>query len=232
MCSIAFRAGSQATDADLMSRVQAGEHLALGELYDRFATGALRVALAVCRDRDCANDAVQDAFVAIWASRMTYQPTRGSVVAWAMSIVRHRAIHLARLRSVAARREDGPGGLDQRPAPDDVPGDFAARSEAEQLARLLVRLPPAQLQVIQLGFFDGLTHQQIAQRLALPPGTVKGRMRLGLTKLRSELNTGVQSWAPAIELPAATAWGAPSRTTNGTTPMAAMTNPAAIQNAR
>ena len=69
MCPIASRAGSQATDADLMSRVQAGEQQALGELYDRFATGALRVALAVCRDRDCAHDAVQDAFASIWASR-------------------------------------------------------------------------------------------------------------------------------------------------------------------
>jgi len=189
MCPIASRAGSQATDADLMSRVQAGEQQALGELYDRFATGALRVALAVCRDRDCAHDAVQDAFASIWASRTTYQPTRGSVAGWAMSVVRHRAIYLAGLRSAAARRDDGPVGLDQQPAPDDVPSDFAARTEADHLARLLVRLPPAQLQVIQLGFFDGLTHQQIAQRLALPPGTVKGRMRLGLTKLRSELDT-------------------------------------------
>jgi RNA polymerase sigma-70 factor (ECF subfamily) len=171
-----------------MLEVQAGERLALGELYDRFAPRALRTALAVCHDCDCAEDAVQDAFVSMWSSRATYQPARGSVAGWAMSIVRHRAIFLARRRSLAAGCEEGPGRLDDQPAPDDVPGDFAARAETEQLAELLARLPLAQRQVIRLGFFDGLTHEEIARRLALPPGTVKGRMRLGLTKLRCELN--------------------------------------------
>jgi RNA polymerase sigma-70 factor (ECF subfamily) len=70
-----------------------------------------------------------------------------------------------------------------------VPSDFAVRAEVEQLAKMLARLPQAQREVIKLGFFNGLTHQEIAQRLALPPGTVKGRMRLGLTKLRAELDT-------------------------------------------
>jgi RNA polymerase sigma-70 factor (ECF subfamily) len=189
MCPVASGTALKPTDAALMLRVQAGERLALGELYDRFVVRALRTAMAVCHDRECAHDAVQDAFVSMWTSRATYQPTRGSVVGWAMSIVRHRAIHLARLRSVAARREAGSGWLEQQAAPDDVPGDFAARAETEHLATHLARLPPAQQQVINLGFFNGLTHQEIAQRLALPPGTIKGRMRLGLTKLRSDLDT-------------------------------------------
>jgi RNA polymerase sigma-70 factor, ECF subfamily len=188
MCPIASRVALRPTDAAVMSRVQAGERMALGELYDRLAARALRNALAVCHDQDCAHDAVQDAFVSIWTSRATYQPTRGPVAAWAMSIVRHRAIHLARRRSLAAQREHCPRGLEQQPAPDDVPTDCAARAATEQLARLLVQLPPAQLQVIQLGFFDGLTHHEIAERLALPPGTIKGRMRLGLGKLRSGLD--------------------------------------------
>jgi RNA polymerase sigma-70 factor (ECF subfamily) len=176
------------TDAVLMREVQAGEHPALGELYGRLASRALRTALSVCHDRDCAQDAVQDAFVSMWSSRATYQPARGSVSGWAMSIVRHRAIYLARHRALAAERGGGNAGLDQEPALDDVPGDFAAHAEAEELAELLARLPPAQRQVIRLGFFDGLTHKEIAHQLALPPGTVKGRMRLGLSKLRSELD--------------------------------------------
>jgi RNA polymerase sigma-70 factor (ECF subfamily) len=175
------------TDAVLMREVQAGERLALGELYDRFARRAFRTALSVCHDRDCAQEAVQDAFVSMWASRATYQPARGSVAGWAMTIVRHRAIYLARRRSLAAGREEGPACLERQPAQDDVPGDFAAKTERERLRQLLSRLPPAQREVIELGFFDGLTHEQIARRLALPPGTVKGRMRLGLTKLRCEL---------------------------------------------
>jgi RNA polymerase sigma factor (sigma-70 family) len=174
------------TDAMLMHDVQAGERLALGELYDRFASRAYRTAFSVCHDRDCAQDAVQDAFVSMWSSRATYAPARGSVVGWAMSIVRHRAIYLARRRS-ASVPEEGGDRLDDQPARDDVPGDFDARAETEQLAALLERLPAAQREVIRLGFFDGLTHEEIARRLALAPGTVKGRMRLGLMKLRSEL---------------------------------------------
>jgi RNA polymerase sigma-70 factor (ECF subfamily) len=188
MCPLKSASALELTDAVLMLEVQAGDRPALGELYDRFAARAFHTALAVCHDRDCAQDAVQDAFVSMWSSRATYQPTRGSVVGWAMSIVRHRAIYLARRRSLTARRENGTGRLEEQPAPDDVPGDFAARSETAQLAELLARLPPAQQQVIRLGFYDGLTHEQIAHQLALPPGTVKGRMRLGLTKLRSGLN--------------------------------------------
>ncbi len=131
---------------------------------------------------------MQDAFVAMWSSRATYEPARGSVAGRAMNIVRHRAIYLAQRRSTAAKRDEGATRLDDQSAPDDVPTDFAAHAETEQLTELLARLPPAQREVIRLGFFDGLTHQEIARRLALPPGTVKGRMRLGLTKLRSGLD--------------------------------------------
>ena len=176
------------TDATLMQEIQAGERPALGELYDRFAPRAYRTALSACHDRDCAQEAVQDAFVSMWSSRATYEPARGTVAGWAMTIVRHRAIYLARRRSVAAARDEGATRLDEELAPGDVPTDFAAHAETEQLRGLLAHLPPAQHEVIRLGFFDGLTHQEIARRLALPPSTVKGRMRLGLTKLRSELD--------------------------------------------
>ncbi len=179
----------KATDAMLMQDVQAGECPALGELYARFASRAYRTAFSICHDRDCAQEAVQDAFVSMWSSRATYTPARGSVERWAMSIVCHRAIYLARRRSIAAGLDDGPARLDDQLARDDIPSDFEARAQTEQLAKLLTRLPPAQREVIRLGFFDGLTHQAIARQLALPPGTVKGRMRLGLTKLRSKLDS-------------------------------------------
>ncbi|HEY3828880.1 MAG TPA: sigma-70 family RNA polymerase sigma factor [Solirubrobacteraceae bacterium] len=175
------------TDAALMQEVQAGRPFALGELYDRFSSRAYRTAFSVCHDRDCAQDAVQDAFVSIWSSRMTYQPTRGPVVRWAMTIVRHRAIYLARRQSATAGLDEGTARIEEQPAQDDVPTEFDARAKARELMRLLARLPPAQREVIRLAFFDGLTHREIARRLALPPGTVKGRMRLGLSKLRSEL---------------------------------------------
>src|SRR5271167_97735 len=141
----------QLTDAVLMRELQAGERRALGELYDRFAARAFRIALAVCHDRDCAQDAVQDAFVSMWFSRATYQPARGSVVRWVMAIVRHRAIYLARRRSLTAGHEEGAARLENQPAGDDVPGEFAAQAQTEQLAEFLTRLPPAQSEVIRLG---------------------------------------------------------------------------------
>jgi RNA polymerase sigma-70 factor (ECF subfamily) len=175
------------TDAALMQEVQAGRPLALGELYDRFSSRAYRTAFSVCHDRDCAQDAVQDAFVSIWSSRMTYQPTRGPVVRWAMTIVRHRAIYLARRQSAAAGLAEETAQIEEQPAQNDVPTECDARARARELMTLLARLPPAQREVIRLAFFDGLSHGEIARRLALPPGTVKGRMRLGLSKLRCEL---------------------------------------------
>ncbi|MEA2314314.1 MAG: hypothetical protein QOI03_1006 [Solirubrobacteraceae bacterium] len=170
-----------------MQDVQDGERVALGVLYDRLASRAYRTAFSVCRDRECAQEAVQDAFVSMWSSRATYQSARGSVSGWAMSIVRHRALYLAQRRTVRAAREEGASQLERQPGQDDVPGEYATRAGREQLETLLGRLPTAQSDVIRLGFFDGLTHEQIARRLDLPRGTVKGRMRLGLTKLRSEL---------------------------------------------
>ncbi|HEY2767662.1 MAG TPA: sigma-70 family RNA polymerase sigma factor [Solirubrobacteraceae bacterium] len=181
---------ADATDAALMREVQAGSRVALGELYVRFAPLAYRTAIAVCRDRDCAQDAVQDAFVSIWLSRSTYRSERGAVAPWAMSIVRHRAIHLARRRAAGRELTLAPPRLEEQAAEDDVPSDFASRVEAERLRLLLAELPPAQQQVIQLAFFSDLTHREIASRLDLPPGTVKGRMRLGLTKLRAGLAHG------------------------------------------
>jgi len=183
---LAVPAGRALTaDVALMQQMQAGARPQFAELYRRFAPRAFRTAWFVCHDPDCAQDAVQDAFISIWSSRATYQPARGSVEQWVMAIVRHRAIYLARRRSVSEPVIEEAAHLGEHLGRDDASADLVARTDAEQLARLMGRLPAAQREVIRLGFFDGLTHQQIALRLGIPPGTVKGRMRLGLAKLRS-----------------------------------------------
>jgi RNA polymerase sigma-70 factor (ECF subfamily) len=173
-----------ATDAELMARAQAGERAAFGALYERLNGRALRVAAAVCHDDSSAQEAVQDAFASMWSSRATYEPARGEVAGWAMAIVRNRAIRLARRRATDAGRV---ADVRDTVAPDDVESDAATRADARELRGLLGRLPSAQREVIALGFYAGLTHQEIAERLALPPGTVKGRMRLGLRKLRDDI---------------------------------------------
>ncbi len=178
--------GSWQSDTALMTSVQAGGRAALGELYERLALRAYRTALAVCHDRDCAQDAVQDAFLSMWSSRSTYNASRGPVSGWAMSIVRHRAIYITRRRTLTARR------------------NLILAHEEEQYRRSTSRLrSPCRTRATRrtplaaaqratrghpLGFSDGLTHQQIASRLALPTGTVKGRMQLGLKKLHDDLD--------------------------------------------
>jgi RNA polymerase sigma-70 factor (ECF subfamily) len=189
---------AEPSDAALMSEVQAGSRQALGELYTRLERPAYRTAVAICHDRDWAQDAVQDAFLSIWLSRSTYRAERGAVAQWAMSIVRHRAIHLTRRRSIARTLEDGRTRLEEQTDDVDVPGNLVARADAERVKLLLARLPRAQQQVIRLAFFSDLTHLEIARRLALPPGTVKGRMRLGLSKLRVGLEeSGLEASDPS-----------------------------------
>jgi RNA polymerase sigma-70 factor, ECF subfamily len=159
---------AEPTDAALMLEVQDGSRVALGELYDRFAPRAYRTAVSTCHDRDCAQDAVQDAFVSMWSSRASYRPERGPVSNWAMSIVRHRALYLARRGSIGAAVTEQNALVEQQPAAEDVSGELESVVEAERLAQLLRRLPPAQREVIRLAFFDGLTHKQIARQMALP----------------------------------------------------------------
>ena len=173
------------SDEALMGRVQADDTEAFAELYDRHSGRALRVARAVCRDAGRSEDAVQDAFLSIWRTRSTFRPATGSFQAWAMKIVQHRAIDSARREA----SRPGPGRLDTS-VPDSVSrsvqDDVVERSEAEALRASLDSLPPAQAEVVALAFFGGLTHSQIADQLELPAGTVKGRMRLGLHKLRGQ----------------------------------------------
>jgi RNA polymerase sigma-70 factor (ECF subfamily) len=171
-----------------MHQMNAGSTAAFGELYDRHHLQALRVARSCCAGAANAEEAVQDAFESIWKSRATYRAERGPVVAWAMAIVRYRAMAIAK-----GRGRDAHGLVDVLPeaasAPDKAIDDAVAAGEADHLLELLQRIPAAQREVIALAFFGQLTHTEIAEHLGLPTGTVKGRMRLGLDKLRTDLRS-------------------------------------------
>jgi RNA polymerase sigma-70 factor (ECF subfamily) len=164
--------GSARSDEALMARVQSGDTGAVGELYDRHATRALRVARAICVDAGRAEDAMKDAFLAIWTDRARFDPAHGSFKAWSMSIVRNRAISSNR-------------AAEARPSPH--PAEAHAEEPDAMLASLR-ELPEAQAEVIALALFGELSHSEIAALLELPSGTVKGRMRLGLEKLRKQMS--------------------------------------------
>ena len=171
-----------------MARVQQGDADAFGEIYDRHAGRAFRVARAICHDAGRAEDAVQDGFLAIWTSRARFDPQSGSFKAWSMSIVRNRAIdsnRAAAVRPPLQRTEIR--DEETATASQSVPDQVVARGETEAMLASLRKLPGAQAEVIALAFFGQLSHSEIAALLDLPSGTVKGRMRLGLEKLRKQM---------------------------------------------
>jgi RNA polymerase sigma-70 factor, ECF subfamily len=174
------------TDEQLMRRAQADEVAAFEQLYDRHSMSALRIARAVCRDSGRAEDAVQEGFLCIWRSRMSYREKSGSFKSWAFRIVHNRAIDSVRRESSRPPLAQ-PGEEATGPTLATVPTQVIARSEGEFLRAALGGLPAPQSEVIALAFFGQLSHSEIAKRLSLPPGTVKGRMRLGLEKLREQL---------------------------------------------
>lgn len=177
-----------AVDADLMRRVQADDVSAFEQLYNRHAHHAYRLARSVCGRTDRAEEAVQEAFLSIWRRRDRFQPGAGSVRVWSMSIVRQAAIDLLRYDAAAKRPALVEEPIDPpNPQLDSVIDIVVARSECKALRAALARLPEAQAEVIGLAFFGELTHTEVAEQLQLPPGTVKGRIRLGLKKLRGEL---------------------------------------------
>ncbi len=169
--------------------VQTGDAEAFGTLYDRHASRALRVAQSITHSSSRAEDAVQDGFLAIWRARASYQPASGAFRAWAMRIVRNNAIDTIRYDAAGHRPK---AGGDEKSSAVIAPGpdlqdEAITRNENEALRESLRRLPDAQAEVIGLAYFGELTHSEIATELDLPPGTVKGRMRLGLDKLRREM---------------------------------------------
>lgn len=176
------------SDDELMRRMNTGSIEALGVLYERYLERALGIARSICRDRGSAEEAVQEGFEAVWKSRGTYCCDRGTVVAWAMGIVRHRALDAARPRAPTVVGESGHPPPEPASAADQLLSDFVAEQESERLRQVLARVPAPQREVIALAFYGQLSHSEIAARLGLPTGTVKGRMRLGLEKLRKELS--------------------------------------------
>jgi RNA polymerase sigma-70 factor (ECF subfamily) len=174
-------------DTQLMEQVSAGNVEAFGELYDRFCGRAYGVAYAVCRDEGRAQDAVQEAFLSVWQSRASYCCERGTVSAWLLTGVRYRAIDLARSNGRHSARWASDELPDERAAPEDVSQTVIRRDEARRFHASLEQLPDAQQEVITLAYYGQLSQSEIAAQLGLPPGTVKGRMRLGLQKLRASI---------------------------------------------
>jgi RNA polymerase sigma-70 factor (ECF subfamily) len=176
-------------DEEVMQLVQQGDPRAFELLYDRHGGAAFSLAYRMVGNRVNAEDISQEAFLSIWRSRLRYQPERGSVRTWVLGVVHHRAIDALRRHLVHDRRRVDVEGLEERQeAPELTDVEAARREEARNVRTALDTLPEDQCRVIELAYFGGFSHSQIAEMLEMPIGTVKGRMRLGLEKLRNQLS--------------------------------------------
>ena len=175
-------------DEDLMHLVRHGDARAFELVYERHATAAFSLAYRMTGRRAAAEDVVQEAFLSLWRSGARYDRARGSVRTWVLGIVHNRAIDALRRSVVHDRRRASDEGIEERfEARDRTDVEVARLDEAQEVRHALETLPPEQCRVIELAYFGGFTHTEIAEMRELPIGTVKGRMRLGLQKLRAEL---------------------------------------------
>ena len=179
-------------DEDLMQLVSRGDPRGFELVYERHNGAAFSLAYRMVGTRNQAEDVVQEAFLSIWRSGARYERTRGSVRTWVLGIVHHRAIDSLRRAVVHSKRRASDEGIEERfEARDRTDVEVARREEAATIRTAMDTLPSEQCQVIELAYFGGFTHTEIASMLETPVGTVKGRMRLGLEKLRNQLSASV-----------------------------------------
>ena len=171
-----------------MRQVAAGEIGGLETLYDRYHRMAYALALRITTETGLAEDVVQDSFLGVWRNAARYAEAKGSVRGWLLAIVRHRAIDaVRRQRAGVALGDDVDDAMPAALTLPDIWPEVAGRLDAEQVRRALTALPPAQREVIEMAYFDGLTQREIADKTRAPLGTVKSRMRLGLVSMRQHL---------------------------------------------
>lgn len=169
-----------------MKRVAGGDQPALRELYQRYAGRVQAIAQRCLGVRGDAEEVVQETFVEVWRRARDFDDARGSVGAWLTTIARTRAIDRLRSRTSAYRASTASAA--EAPEPSPSPGDFAMqRQTQERVRRALETLPAEQRLALELAYFEGLSHSEIAQRTGQPLGTVKTRVRLGMEKLQGFL---------------------------------------------
>jgi len=176
------------SDEELVRRTARIDPTAFAELYDRHSVAAFSLARRML-GAGRAEDAVQEAFLSVWRGAKAYDPGRGAVRPWLMGIVRLRSIDELRRVGRHDRRRAGAQGLEERfAAPDSTEGQALLAEQSTSVRTALATLPEDQRHVLELAYFGGWTQTEIAERLDLPLGTVKGRARLALEKLRFALD--------------------------------------------
>ena len=175
-------------DEDLLTLVERGDADAFEVIYERHSRVAFSLAFRLLGDRPSAEDLVQDAFLAVWRGAGSYSSTRGSVLNWLLSILHNRGVDRLRTLAAMTRRQEALEQVElRRPDEPDAAALGIGQALAGTVREELSTLPGEQFEVLKLAYYGGFTHQEIAEMLELPLGTVKSRMRLGLDRLRRGL---------------------------------------------
>lgn len=184
---------SELNDFDLMQEISSGNGAALGELYDRYSRLVFSVAYGVVQNRETAEEVTLDIFTRAWEKGSAYDPQRGKVSTWLTRMTRNQAIDQLRREKVRPLHNSiNWADVTHEPVAEKNPPETTVHLSMEQqrVRAAVAGLPPQQQEVLALAYFNGLSHSEIAQRLDLPLGTVKGRIRAGMQKLRAFLEEG------------------------------------------
>ncbi len=180
----------RARESALLARIVLRDERAIEELYARYSGPLYSLAYQVTRAERFAQDVVQEVFLAVWKDAGRFDPSKGAVGPWLFSLARHKAIDLVR-REANVRKRTADVDLERETAPDDVAQEAWLRLRRETVRRAIEQLPEAQRTALELAFFGGLTHVEVAEKLDIPLGTAKTRIRTALLKLRDLLGTSV-----------------------------------------
>jgi RNA polymerase sigma-70 factor (ECF subfamily) len=180
----------QLADEELMELVCQDQAIAFEIVMERHINVAFSLAYRMTGRRSLAEDIVQEALLAMWRGGSRYDRSRGSVRNWILGITHNRAVDALRRDGVRTGKDVSDKGIEERlEATELTDAEVVRRDEAQDVRNALDSLPPEQIHVIELAYFGGFTHSEIAEMLKLPVGTVKGRMRLGLEKMRTRLSS-------------------------------------------
>jgi RNA polymerase sigma factor (sigma-70 family) len=183
------------SDESLLSLVAGSDDQALAELYDRFGRVAYGLALRILRDEALAQDAVQEAFLAVWRSADRFLAERAKASTWILTLVHRRSVDLVRRED--RRRGEPLESAGEPAAPETLEDEVTLGFERRVVREALGQLTPEQREALELGYYGGLTQSELAERLGLPLGTIKSRMFAGLSRLRELLaEAGLESSYP------------------------------------
>ena len=188
-----LRTAEAAPERAIVERMAAGDGDALRELYDIHSRAVYSLALRILRVQSDAEDVVQEVFVQAWRQAARYDATRGTVAGWLLMQARSRSIDRLRARQARPERSEDERAVDP---PDSSAGpdiQIVRGEQARRVRQALEDLPRLQRTALELAYYEGLTHVEIAEQLEQPLGTIKTRIRQGLLKLRQALGAGEET---------------------------------------